>query len=287
MTYKFDRITTHSAEPFALPTIRDTGISVSDVVRPIVSGEKSVQEVLDAHPSLELEDVHQALAFAVGQLTQTISAFASESKSYLGSILGYSQVLGSDFYQEYLRNENVLKTDTPTLDEISQIIHRNSASTIHYWDTLRDWASLNYSISSTYFSSPHQQKESLPLEDFLDKVRLKIKRFNPNLSLKINTDTRSARILVISTSIFVDAIAGLCDIRSLANNEYCRISANSAPNKSIIQFMIRYPERRVYGLELPVQNALTKLKRMNINVKIEINDNTITFTFDLPIANAE
>lgn len=60
---KLDRITVNPNVCLGQPTIRGMRISVSVILKMLASG-KSVQEVLEAYPELEIEDVHQAIKYA-------------------------------------------------------------------------------------------------------------------------------------------------------------------------------------------------------------------------------
>ncbi len=60
---KLDRITVDPNICLGQPTIRGMRITVSVVLKMLGSG-KSVQDILDAYPELEAEDVQQAVLFA-------------------------------------------------------------------------------------------------------------------------------------------------------------------------------------------------------------------------------
>ncbi len=57
---KLERITINPAICLGQPTIRGMRITVSVVLK-MLAGGASVQEVLDAYPELEIEDVQQAM----------------------------------------------------------------------------------------------------------------------------------------------------------------------------------------------------------------------------------
>lgn len=60
---KLDRITINPNTCLGQPTIRGMRITVSVVLK-MLAGGKSVQEVLEAYPELEVEDVQQAIKYA-------------------------------------------------------------------------------------------------------------------------------------------------------------------------------------------------------------------------------
>jgi uncharacterized protein (DUF433 family) len=60
---KLDRITVDPRVCLGQPTVRGMRISVSVILK-MLAGGKSLQDVLDAYPELETEDVRQAMQFA-------------------------------------------------------------------------------------------------------------------------------------------------------------------------------------------------------------------------------
>ena len=63
MPEKLDRITVDPNICFGQPTIRNTRITVSIVLK-MLAGGKSIREILEAYPELEEEDVKQAIKYA-------------------------------------------------------------------------------------------------------------------------------------------------------------------------------------------------------------------------------
>lgn len=60
---RLDRITINPGICLGQPTIRGMRITVSVILK-MLAGGAAVQEVLDAYPELEIEDVQQAMRFA-------------------------------------------------------------------------------------------------------------------------------------------------------------------------------------------------------------------------------
>ena len=60
---KLDRITVKPDVCLGQPTIRGMRITVSVVLK-MLAGGKSIQDMLDAYPELEAEDVQQAMQYA-------------------------------------------------------------------------------------------------------------------------------------------------------------------------------------------------------------------------------
>lgn len=63
MKEKLNKITINPNICLGQPTIRGTRITISVILKMLASG-KSIQEVIEAYPELEVEDVHQAIRYA-------------------------------------------------------------------------------------------------------------------------------------------------------------------------------------------------------------------------------
>jgi uncharacterized protein (DUF433 family) len=68
---KLDRITVNPDICLGQPTIRSMRITVSTILK-MLAGGKSVQEILDAYPELEAEDVRQAIKYAAWVVSDQI-----------------------------------------------------------------------------------------------------------------------------------------------------------------------------------------------------------------------
>lgn len=68
---KLDRITVSPDVCLGQPTIRGMRITVSVILK-MLAGGKSVQEVVEAYPELEEEDVKQAIKYAAWVLSDQI-----------------------------------------------------------------------------------------------------------------------------------------------------------------------------------------------------------------------
>lgn len=68
---KLKRITINPSISLGQPTIQGMRITVSVILKMLAAG-KSVQEVLDAYPELEAEDVDEALKYAAWVVSEQI-----------------------------------------------------------------------------------------------------------------------------------------------------------------------------------------------------------------------
>lgn len=68
---KLDRITVNPKVCLGQPTIRGMRITVSVILKMLAAG-KSVQDILEAYPELEVEDVRQAIEYAAWVVSDQI-----------------------------------------------------------------------------------------------------------------------------------------------------------------------------------------------------------------------
>jgi uncharacterized protein (DUF433 family) len=71
MGEKLDRITIDPEICLGQPTIIGTRITVSVILK-MLANDKSIEEVLDAYPELEAEDVNQAIKYAAWVVSDQI-----------------------------------------------------------------------------------------------------------------------------------------------------------------------------------------------------------------------
>jgi uncharacterized protein (DUF433 family) len=78
MATVFDRITIDSRRCGGQPTMRGLRIPVATIVRELAAG-RSEEDVLDAYPDLEREDIRQALAYAAWLATESFAPHPTEA----------------------------------------------------------------------------------------------------------------------------------------------------------------------------------------------------------------
>ena len=74
---KLDRITINPHICLGQPTIRGTPVTVSVILK-MLGGGSSIQDVLDAYPELENEDVKQAIKYAASIVSDQVHMVSKE-----------------------------------------------------------------------------------------------------------------------------------------------------------------------------------------------------------------
>lgn len=291
MASHFERITTESNEPFGLPTIRDTGITVSDVVRPIVSGEKSVSEVLDAHPALELEDVHQALAFAVRDIGFQLHQMDHDVTDSLTPIQTYS--IGMN--KPELRDHFLKKI---SLEEIHNRIFKHSKNARNLMLLTMMWAWHSYT-NETW----HEPVDNFTVLDMIAQIKKELhsEELREHTHLAFSTDGVPENLKISTPYSTIYATFDLCvcilrpsGIKKIASQLY----ADYDQSRQLITITINhtYEQNTIFSplwnykeYSFPEIAHIGKLllQRNHIQVHTFVTDHTITFTFDLSIAENE
>jgi uncharacterized protein (DUF433 family) len=78
MPEKFDRITIDPRRCGGQPTVRGLRIPIATIVREVAAG-KTTEDILDAYPELEREDIRQALAYAAWLATGSFTPHPNEA----------------------------------------------------------------------------------------------------------------------------------------------------------------------------------------------------------------
>lgn len=125
-----DRIIQDPAVADGLPCIRDTGITVAEVVSQLMAG-KSAGALLADYSTLDVEDVLQALVYAVQSLIDGIVWAKTEGLQPLNLVLNTGYTLA-----ETLKN--------PEDKEIASLIGPSVEQSIAVLRQLNEWAKGSY-----------------------------------------------------------------------------------------------------------------------------------------------
>src|SRR5258706_6234346 len=92
---EFDRIMIDFNVANGLPCIRDTGITVGEIVR-VLQGQKSAQQLIDEYIQIENEDITQALSYTIHTLDGLTSSSRIDSVRLFEGIAGGAGLLIDD-----------------------------------------------------------------------------------------------------------------------------------------------------------------------------------------------
>jgi uncharacterized protein (DUF433 family) len=276
---KFGRITMDAAVANGLACIRDTGITVSEVVKAIQGG-KSVNEVAGTHEGLTVDDVVEAQGYALERLVDSIGMARFDIAAHLGAIQGYGDILAQ---------KPELLNDKSLANKISSTAVTNSRRTMRLLWNLQDWSRLAFGTLSDVISGNIKITSS----DFLNQItkdtadsgyEIVIETDSihelPILSLDYYFESYTAQ-LVSKSSIFHATKRVVIHI-ALEENiwmmEVSREFTNSVTPESIL-WLMNHPG--------PVSIATHVYRKYNSDLIIKVEDQSLTFRFRLPLWQPE
>lgn len=169
----FSRIAQDKDKFGGLPYIVDTNITVQQITMRSMAG-LSIEVILKELPILDINDIHQALAFALHDMRQAVSYWKHDGMTPLTQVKGYSEIL-------------VGKTDFDDLSTIPEeqkqqwmsIIHTSSQRGIAHWQQLNHWLSATYSIIS------NEDNEVYQISRLLQAIEATAIAYEPTLDISI------------------------------------------------------------------------------------------------------
>jgi len=274
---KFERITVDPQVKNGVACIRDTGITVSEVVSKVVH-EKTAEEILLEYPDLEATDVQDALAYAVSELLQYAAALANETTVPFASAMGFSQLI-------------TLKTETHKITEDQRIdfgkrIYKNVQMIKSCFRYYLDYAHLTYGMLIT-----HHNLQSVSLRYLLRKATENLKSYNPSAKIQstIPDDLPSISdngylekvfyYLIIDTyfeKLNHDVEIVVTNHRQGVHIQITRRLSDETVNVDNIEFIYSYPLN-------PLNLAAFILHNYGDKIQTAVENNKVIFSFDLPI----
>ncbi|HEX2906728.1 MAG TPA: DUF433 domain-containing protein [Phototrophicaceae bacterium] len=265
---QFDRITFDVTINSGQASIRDTGITVSEIVQKLVH-EKTTAEVLAEYPGLEAEDVEEALAYAVKDLMDAVAAWRHETHRPLTYVTGYSE-----FVQRGLGTEEQRKIYLNIVAQKSQEVRDladlpNLWMRIHYGNPSIDWE--QFSLSQFIERSLYQLQPFVTIQTIIS---------TDGLQLKANYEITTAVYLLVNnwylTKLKPGSAMKICE----ENDKEIWISIfRESENK---EPPLR--EAEIYNWELsPFTLARQIIQRHNLDFQVIPSDEGLTFKFRLPI----
>jgi uncharacterized protein (DUF433 family) len=131
-----DRIT-QPPSPDQAATIRDTGITVSEVVKALMGG-KTADEVATEYSHLEAEDMIQALTYAIDDLFNEVHVLLFDLRNPINSL---------HVFCKYIAEDESVVLDQQLRDTASNIARGGEFASEHLISTIRR-------VRSNYFRLP-------------------------------------------------------------------------------------------------------------------------------------
>ncbi len=273
----FERIKIDPNVANGLPCIRDTSITVSEVVKAIQGG-KSVNEVIDSYEGLTIDDVVEAQRFAIGNLTESIGMARFDTAGYLSYVIGFGEIAST--------NPDILDKDR--LIKLSGQSATNAKQTISLLLSLQHWSRF------AFISDGLHGGEKVTFADFISRINDELKSNDCEIHTEfINSD----EIPDLNIDFyFVMTTVGLINENIIFNpGKKIILRTQFNQNKWLLDVMrecvndIKNEDDFVRVTNYP--NSLSIAKHIyhiyNCNFSIKFSGNWIIFQVELPLWKEE
>jgi uncharacterized protein (DUF433 family) len=266
---EFKRITVDPKVKNGLPCVRDTEITVSEVVKRMM--QKYSHEILADYPNLEAEDIEEALLYAIQDFSQTINTSAFEMRAPITSIQGFSDL--------FLKSPEKMEITDEQKMQFVEAISKSGVRAARMLTNLLSWS------RTIYVSSSHPSRRGVPISQVLDDAGIP-KR--PETTISIPEELPPVRD---NGNLFM-AFANLIDddLFGRFKNE-SRITVGRA-DETRISVQIERPFGNVATKELPnsvlyptspISTAAIIIQEHESELQIQVTNDSILFQFELPI----
>lgn len=273
---QFDRITRESGlHHGGFAFIRDTDIPINEIVMLVQSGW-SHTDILAQYPSLEIDDILQALAFSIHDLLESVAYWRHEGLTPLTHIKGYSEILGNK-----TDIVNPSEIDDEQRQEIMTIIVENTWRAIAYWKQLRRWTKL-------HFEEPDYEYDELQIATILNHLEQRIKNQEPTAILKAHVD--DAKFSVRANEGIITAILNIVIAAKDTFEPQTNLTIHTETEQVNFQLQrkLKYSGDRLdYLIEpyTPLAIAAMYLYQNGASLSLSQQDDLIYFEFTLPKAS--
>lgn len=271
----FSRIKRNTDKFGGQPYIKDTDITVNQILTQSLQG-KSISQIVEQYPPLEVEDIHQALAFSVQDIVAGVSYWRHDGMTPLTQIKGYSEIL-------------VGKTEFDDLDTIPNdqkqqwmsIIHTSSQRGIARWQQMRQW------INTQCRNFSEDDTEVYQLERFIHNVVHTANDYEPTLEITVDDIPHN-----LSIDIHTDTTTLLGSLLASAKNTFkpeITISTSQQDNTIVVNITreLTYPDDDITKLinthYNPFATAFMFFSMQKIDFSLQRQDHHVIITIQLPL----
>jgi uncharacterized protein (DUF433 family) len=271
---RFPRITSDLMVNAGLPSIRDTDIAAFLVVRQRIDG-KSISEIIDEFPNLQLEDIEEAQAYILHSAFSHAHYVVFDLRPVFNTIYGVA---------DFLHDEDTILQEGEKKQLIDMLFNSKSKAS-RVVDPLLGW------LSSYTPNSFHFHKEVFTSHDLFDGIEDAAKTEAIALKLKPSKKTQS---VVGIKKLVQDGIRWVVIGSSwypFQSRTTIEVIANQTSTVSVI---IRCPMKF-----LEDNNALSThflnptsvgsmcLVRAGLKPSIQLSSTDMTYQFDLPMSKSD
>jgi len=275
MSQSFGRINRDLSKFGGQPYILKTNITVNQILTKSMQGA-SIEDILREFPTLELDDIHQALNFVIQDIFSGVSYWRHDGITPLTQIKGYSEIL-------------VGKTEFDDLDTIPDeqkhqwmtVIHSSSQRGIARWQQMSQW------MSKQYLMSIDDDIEVFQIEQFIIDLVSIAQNYEPSLEIDVSTFDSQINIETHSETTLI-----LGSILAFSKNTFVpetNISLETVSNRLMLSIHreLLYPDDNIQKIlnipYSPVATATTFFYMQDIPFDVHRENDTIIFLVELSL----
>jgi uncharacterized protein (DUF433 family) len=269
---KFERIRVEKGQAY----IRDTNITVSEIVKKVVHEQTSAQ-VLSEYPLLDSDDIEEVMAYAVSDLIETVAMWRNTGLGPVSTLAGFSKIFAdnSDITEEQKKQFNA-------------IMYRSSRQAVAAWWNFSSWVYETYRDEKDYYhqtsidSLVKEVLQELPEYDPTAQVIWNVAEDLPDIRTDYNLPSAIVNILTDRTSIWL--------------NTESTFEISSENNRFVSFRVLRQFEYEEHGdlshehilgwRSSPLSLAALIINKHGSELQITTSDDGIIFRFSLPIWDA-
>lgn len=295
---KFDRIVREALVMGGQARIRDTGITVNEIVRLSLDG-KSQAEILEQFPSLEAEDVHQAMGYTVDVTTETTLARRSLMRNRLASAAGYLTLMleakpSENTSFQFSMNEQVsefmevslrsIRDTRLLLDEVDQLLKPHGFESYDF-DNENDIEVVDL---ETIFAKKYVSGDKIKRYSPLDFKKLTVIRpeYLPSI-LSFSESYNLELIIEILAQRYIEAISQSSknpEVRILVEDDLVIFRISRWVNLSDYGKPMIMKDQ-LFNITSIISIASYVLYRAGHQLNVEIDHDRVIFEFELPIVD--
>jgi len=254
--------------------IRDTGITVNEIVRLSLAGA-SLADILAQYPPLDADDVTQALAYGIHDTVESIAYWRHEGMTPLTHIKGFSEILADE--------AGVAGTSDVDFEQQHQwmkMIFESSWRAINYWQQLKLWASI-------HFDQPNHEFDILSLATIISQVQQALPAQEPTAELKADIEPNLPQVKANE-----DIVLAIVNIASAAKNTFSPITQLYARLvedwvQIRLERALTYKDDRIHYLLEPhtaIATAALIIYQNGSELRVQEHATHTTFEFELAIS---
>ncbi|MEO8610732.1 MAG: DUF433 domain-containing protein [Chloroflexota bacterium] len=266
---EFERIRIEKGQAY----IRDTGITVSEIVKKVIY-QQSSSMLLVEYPTLDANDVEEAMAYAVSDVIETIAIWRNEGLTPLSLIDGYSELLLHD--SQYTQEQK---------QQFNSTIYRSARHAVARWWNFTEWVYKTYRLDSEHY-------QAFLIDAIVQDVLRELPRYDPSAKVKwdVTTNLPAVRADLHLTTAIINLLTDRTSLFLKIDSSFEITSKNADfVNFKIVRQFEYVNHRESIDIDKyawrsgPLSLARLIIHEHDSELKFTFSSEQAIFEFDLPI----